>query len=44
MLISGTEDGELCLWNMDTYNLQYMIKGKYKLFLCFTFCITVDNE
>lgn len=29
MLVSGTEDGELCLWNMDSYNLQATIKGKY---------------
>lgn len=27
MLVSGTEDGELCLWNMDSYNLQATIKG-----------------
>lgn len=27
MLVSGTEDGELCLWNMDSYNLQSTIKG-----------------
>lgn len=31
MLVSGTEDGELCLWNMDDYNLQSTIKGKYFL-------------
>jgi len=28
MLVSGTEDGELCLWNMNSYNLQSTIKGK----------------
>lgn len=29
MLVSGTEDGELCLWSMNNYNLQSTIKGKY---------------
>lgn len=28
MLVSGTEDGELCLWSMNNYNLQSTIKGK----------------
>lgn len=27
MLVSGTEDGELCLWRMDNYNLQSTIKS-----------------
>ncbi|KAG5342883.1 FAN protein, partial [Acromyrmex heyeri] len=27
MLVSGTEDGELCLWSMNSYNLQSTIKG-----------------
>jgi len=29
MLVSGTEEGELYLWDMDSYNLQATIKGKY---------------
>jgi hypothetical protein len=28
MLVSGTGDGELCLWRMDNYNLQSTIKSK----------------
>jgi len=28
MLVSGTEDGELCLWSMNSYNLQSTIKGE----------------
>lgn len=35
ILVSGTEDGELCLWSMDTYDLQYTIKGKYIFFISF---------
>ncbi|XP_053985116.1 protein FAN-like [Hylaeus anthracinus] len=27
LLVSGTEDGEIFLWNMDTYNLQFSVKG-----------------
>ncbi|XP_061931232.1 protein FAN-like isoform X1 [Apis cerana] len=27
LLISGTEDGEIFLWNMDTYNLQFTVKA-----------------
>ncbi|XP_035736480.1 protein FAN-like isoform X1 [Vespa mandarinia] len=27
LLMSGTEDGELFLWNMDNYNLQFTVKG-----------------
>nr|XP_033328034.1 protein FAN-like isoform X1 [Megalopta genalis] len=27
LLISGTEDGEIFLWNLDTYNLQLTVKG-----------------
>lgn len=37
MLVSGTEDGELCLWNMDSYNLQATIKGKYSSWLFLSF-------
>lgn len=31
MLVSGTEDGELCLWSMNSYNLQSTIKGTIKV-------------
>jgi len=34
MLVSGTEDGELCLWSMNSYNLQSTIKGE-NIFLFF---------
>ncbi|XP_033226844.1 protein FAN-like isoform X2 [Belonocnema kinseyi] len=27
LLVSGTEDGELFLWSMETYNLQFNVKG-----------------
>ncbi|KAL2737770.1 protein FAN-like isoform X3 [Vespula squamosa] len=27
LLVSGTEDGELFLWSMDNYNLQFTVKG-----------------
>ncbi|XP_031833417.1 protein FAN isoform X2 [Nomia melanderi] len=27
LLASGTEDGEIFLWNLDTYNLQFTVKG-----------------
>ncbi|XP_043507694.1 protein FAN-like isoform X2 [Frieseomelitta varia] len=27
LLVSGTEDGEIFLWNMDTYNLQFTAKA-----------------
>ncbi|XP_008547834.1 protein FAN [Microplitis demolitor] len=27
LLVSGTEDGEIFIWNMDTYNLYFMVKG-----------------
>ncbi|CAL7951198.1 unnamed protein product [Xylocopa violacea] len=27
LLVSGTEDGEIFLWNMDTYNLQFNVKA-----------------
>ncbi|XP_067203387.1 protein FAN isoform X2 [Linepithema humile] len=40
MLVSGTEDGELCLWNMDGYNLQSTIKGH----ACGINAITFDKQ
>lgn len=29
-MVSGTEDGEIFLWNMDTYNLQFTAKGTFQ--------------
>ncbi|XP_072766799.1 protein FAN isoform X2 [Anoplolepis gracilipes] len=40
MLVSGTEDGELCLWNMDSYNLQATIKGH----VCRINAVTFDKQ
>lgn len=28
-MVSGTEDGEIFLWNMDTYHLQFTAKGTF---------------
>lgn len=33
LLVSGTEDGELFLWNMDNYNLQFTVKGNFLYYL-----------
>ncbi|XP_015108694.1 protein FAN isoform X1 [Diachasma alloeum] len=27
LLASGTEDGEICVWNMDSYDLEFSVKG-----------------
>lgn len=27
LLASGTEDGEICVWNMDSYDLEFTVKG-----------------
>ncbi|XP_032667733.1 protein FAN-like isoform X2 [Odontomachus brunneus] len=40
ILVSGTEDGELCLWSMDTYDLQYTIKGH----TCKVNAVTFDKQ
>ncbi|XP_025263556.1 protein FAN isoform X2 [Camponotus floridanus] len=40
MLVSGTEDGELYLWNMDSYNLQATIKGH----ICKINAVTFDKQ
>ncbi|KYQ57115.1 Protein FAN, partial [Trachymyrmex zeteki] len=40
MLVSGTEDGELCLWSMNNYNLQSTIKGH----TCRVNAVTFDKQ
>ncbi|KZC06439.1 Protein FAN, partial [Dufourea novaeangliae] len=40
LLVSGTEDGEIFLWNLDSYNLQFTAKGH----TCKVNAVTFDQQ